>query len=154
MTNLKYLEIQSYARDYAKDSSKVKVLLSVAVAMIAGLSLSIPSNEADSPSEFYVNNLQEQVNSKFNEFNEQILICADTVQELARSIWMMRYRATYGTLVGSTVAVNDFVGMLFGSSTYIAKETLCFLNEHSAFLSSLSIRIKAVMDSTPNATLT
>jgi hypothetical protein len=91
MTNLKYQDILSFARDRVKDQANMKKALSVALGIALSRKIQVPSGEVEDGYVYYSDTVSHAVLSEAVMFNENLIVDLDMVEQTARAFWLIRY---------------------------------------------------------------
>lgn len=143
MTNLKYLDLQTFIRTKIPDAVVAKKAASIALGIVISRQLPLPTTEAESAESHYSFSVSASAAEMASVFNENILIDINLALETARSHWLIRYANTYPNLDTPLISIgqHDFLVKLTGACRYINDDTHCFCEKYSELMIVLVNRI-------------
>lgn len=147
MTNLLYLDLQTFIRTKIPDAVVAKKATSIALGIVISRMLPIPSTESESAEGHYIHSVAASSAEMAAQFNENILTDIDLVLDTARSHWLLRYCNAYPNLDTPLISVGefDFLVKLSGACKFINMETHCFCEKHNELMVVLVNRVNRVM---------
>lgn len=147
MTNLTYLDLQTFIRSKIPDAVVAKKATSIALGIVISRMLPIPSTESDSGESHYSFSVAASAAEIVSTFNENVLVDVNLVLDTARGHWMMRYANTYPNLNASLSSIgrHDFLMKLTGGARYINEDTHCFCEKYSELMVVIINRINRIL---------
>ena len=148
MARLDYFEFQNYLREKVKDFSLIKKMTSVALGYALGRSLPLPSSGVDNVGDYYIASIRPSFMQEANDFNEQILIDLDQVEQVTRIYWLKRYATAYPSRLIPLSSEKDahFMAKLSGTTALINPELKTFCDENAELLIVLINRITQLIN--------
>lgn len=147
MTNVNYINLQSFLREKIKDISINKKATSIALGIAIARMLPLPSTAIDSADMHYSGSLIHTANLIVSEFNENIVIDIDLVTQTTRSYWMIRYTCAHPDIDLPILSVGEFgfISKISNVSRYINLETYKFCDTNSELMVVLVNRISKIL---------
>ncbi len=149
MTNVDYINFQSFLREKIKDVSINKKAVSIALGISISRMLPLPSTAIDSPDMHYSGALVHTANLIISEFNENIVVDVDLVTQTARSYWMIRYTCAHPDVDVPILSVGEFgfISKVTNAGRYVNLDTYKFCDTNSELLVVLVNRITRILKS-------
>lgn len=147
MTNLNYLDLQTFIRTKIPDAVVAKKATSIALGIVISRLLPLPTTEAESGESHYSFSAYATAAEMAAAFNENILVDINLALDTARSHWMIRYANTYPNVNLPLISIgeHDFLVKLTGACRYVNEDTHCFCEKYSELMIVMVNRINRAM---------
>ena len=149
MTTLKHQELLSFAKERVKEARNIKTVLSVALAIALSRKIQVPSSEieGDDGFSYYASNVSFAVMNEAVQFNENLLVDLDLVEQTARAFWLIRYFNAHPLKVVPLLSgdENHFMNKLAGVGHLINPDTFALCQDESATVISLVNKIRDII---------
>jgi hypothetical protein len=127
---LRYLPVDEAATKFITDQLCRSKILAVAIGAALASALPLPSQPVESPTEYAINNLRDQMYATLNDFNESIIFDLSFATVACNVLWRMRYNAAHPQGVPTLSDSFSFLETLIGAGTYMEPEFTEFVNKH------------------------
>ena len=142
---LDFIEIQNHRSLEGIDSEQKRKIFSFALAVILSRHLPVPTAPVESPSSYFISNIESQVRDLSNAFNERISIDYEIVRDFTQKLWGIRYFTLHNVRnIGSFYPFN-FFEIISGIGVSVDEKTYAYVNEHKVAIIDISNAISNVL---------
>lgn len=152
VSGLEYVELQKHRALDGVDLEKRRQVFSYALAVILSRVLPLPTAPVESPSAYYISNIEQQVREIASAFNEKVVIDYEIVRDFTQKLWSTRYFSVHNTANIASFYPYNFFEIVSGIGNYIDEKTYAFVNEQKVAIIDLSNAIARIITKVEEAT--
>lgn len=143
--SLEYMELQKHRALEGVNIEQRRNVFSYALSVVLSRYLPIPTAPVESPSAYFVSNIENQVREAAGAFNERIPVDYEIVRDFTQKLWAIRYFSVHNTAnIGSFYPFN-FFEIIAGIGNNIDEKTYAYVNEYKVAIIDLSNAISRIL---------
>ena len=143
--SLEYIELQKHRTLNGINLDQHRVLFSYALSVVLSRYLPIPTAPVESPSSYFISNIENQVREAAGAFNERIPVDYEIVRDFTQKLWAIRYFSVHNNAnIGSFYPFN-FFEIISGIGNNIDEKTYAYVNEYKVAIIDLSNTISRIL---------
>ena len=143
--SLEYMELQKHRALEGVNIEQRRNVFSYALFVVLSRYLPIPTAPVESPSAYFISNIENQVREAAGAFNERIPVDYEIVRDFTQKLWGIRYFTLHNVRnIGSFYPFN-FFEIISGIGASVDEKTYTYVNEHKVAIIDISNAISNVL---------